>query len=96
MSSSPSVSSGSSDKADPRLRKDLYIVSQLVERLSYAAYRIRNARKRIAGEDMDPPSDAPDLKPPFGIAPELEYHLTTLDNISDTLEADADMLESLV
>jgi len=84
-------------KAEPRLQKDLYDMDQLVERLSRAAYRIRNARKRIVGEDADPPSlDKVVPSVPFGVAPAIEHHLTTLDSISGTLDAEADMLESLV
>ena len=93
MSHSPSVTSTSSE---PRLQTGLYEMNQLVERLSLAVYRIRNARKRIAGEDMDPPSDAAEQSVPFGVAPAMEHHLTTLDSILGALEADADMLESLV
>jgi len=84
-------------KAEPRLQKDLCEMDQLVERISHAAYRIRNARKRIAGEDADPPSlEAVTPSVPFGVAPAIEHHLTTLDSISGTLDAEADMLESLV
>jgi len=83
-------------RKEPRLQGNLSEIEEVIGRIVRSTYRIWLARKRIAGEDTDPPSDEVDQSNPSGICPCIEFHISSLNDIAGTLEAESDILESLV